>query len=98
MTLEDVRTPLSITTVNSPKGSIDSKNRGYTIYANDQLTNARSWNDVILAYRNGTPIRVRDVGQAIVGPENTKKAAWANGQRGVFLIVFKQPSANVIET
>ena len=98
LTLDDVRLPLSITTVNSPKGSIDSSNRGYTIYANDQLTNAQSWNDVILAFRNGTPIRVRDVGHAVVGPEDTKKAAWANGHRGVFLIVFKEPGANVIET
>jgi HAE1 family hydrophobic/amphiphilic exporter-1 len=98
MTLEDARTPLSITTVNSPKGSIDSKNRGYTIYANDQLTEAKSWDDVILAYRNGTPIRVRDVGRAVEGPEDTKKAAWANGKRGIFLVVFKQPGANVIET
>ena len=98
LTLDEVRLPLSITTVNSPKGSIDSSNRGYTIYANDQLTNAQSWNDVILAFRNGTPIRVRDVGHAVVGPEDTKKAAWANGRRGVFLIVFKEPGANVIET
>jgi len=98
MTLEDARIPLSITTVNSPKGSIDSANRGYTIYANDQLTDAKSWDDIILAYRNGSPIRVRDVGRAIMGPEDTKKAAWANGKRGVFLIVFKQPGANVIDT
>jgi HAE1 family hydrophobic/amphiphilic exporter-1 len=98
LTLEDVRTPLSITTVNSPKGSIDSANRGYTIYANDQLTEAHAWNDIILAYRNGTPIRVRDVGEAVAGPEDTKKAAWANGKRGVFLVVFKQPGANVIDT
>ena len=98
LTLDDVRIPLSITTVNSPKGSIDSSNRGYTIYANDQLTSAQSWDDVILAFRNGTPIRVRDVGRAVVGPEDTKKAAWANGHRGVFLIVFKEPGANVIET
>ncbi|MBS0232126.1 MAG: multidrug efflux RND transporter permease subunit [Proteobacteria bacterium] len=98
LTLEDVRTPLSITTVNSPKGSIDSPNRGYTIYANDQLTKAKDWNNIILAYRNGAPVRVRDVGKAIAGPEDTKKAAWADGKRGVFLVVFKEPGANVIET
>ncbi|MBY0561106.1 efflux RND transporter permease subunit [Hyphomicrobium sp.] len=98
LTLEEVRIPLSITTVNSPKGSLDSTNRGYTIYTNDQLTDAKSWDDVILAYRNGSPIRVRDVGKAIRGPEDAKKAAWTNGKRGVFLIVFKQPGANVIET
>jgi HAE1 family hydrophobic/amphiphilic exporter-1 len=98
LTLEDVRQPLSITTVNSPKGAIDSSNRSYTIYTNDQLTNAEAWNDVIIAYRDGAAIRVRDVGRARVGPEDTKKAAWADGRRGVFLIVYKQPGANVIET
>ena len=98
LTLEEVRLPLSITTVNSPKGSLDSTNRGYTIYTNDQLTEAKAWDDVIIAYRNGSPIRVRDVGKAVRGPEDAKKAAWTNGKRGVFLIVFKQPGANVIET
>lgn len=98
LSLEDVRAQLSITTVNSPKGSFDGKSQSYTIYANDQLTDAKSWNDVIIAYRNGAPVRVRDIGHAIPGPEDTKKAAWANGKRGVFLVVSKQPGANVIET
>jgi HAE1 family hydrophobic/amphiphilic exporter-1 len=98
LSLEDVRTQLGITTVNSPKGSIDGETRSYTIYANDQLTAANDWNDVIIAYRNGAPLRVRDIGQAVAGPEDAKKAAWASGKRGVFLIVFKQPGANVIGT
>ncbi|AWN54309.1 multidrug efflux RND transporter permease subunit [Methylobacterium sp. 17Sr1-1] len=98
LSLEDVRTQLSITTVNSPKGSFDGATRSYTVYANDQLTLAKDWNDVIIAYRNGAPLRVRDIGAAVAGPEDTKQAAWANGQRGVFLVIFKQPGANVIET
>jgi hydrophobic/amphiphilic exporter-1 (mainly G- bacteria), HAE1 family len=98
LSLEDVRTQLAITTVNAPKGSIDGDVRSYTIYANDQLTAADKWNDVIIAYRNGAPLRIRDIGQAISGPEDVKKAAWASGKRGVFLIIFKQPGANVIET
>jgi hydrophobic/amphiphilic exporter-1 (mainly G- bacteria), HAE1 family len=98
LSLEDVRTQLAITTVNRPKGSIDGEVRSYTIYANDQLTAADKWNDVIIAYRNGAPLRIRDIGQAISGPEDVKKAAWASGKRGVFLIIFKQPGANVIET
>ncbi len=72
--------------------------RSYTIYANDQLTVADAWNDVIIAYRNGAPLRIRDIGRAVAGPEDAKKAAWASGKRGVFLIVYKQPGANVIET
>ena len=98
LSLEDVRAQLSIVTVNSPKGSIDGRTRSFTIYANDQLTVADSWNDVIVAYRNGAPLRVRDIGRAVPGPEDTKKAAWASGKRGVFLIIFKQPGANVIAT
>jgi hydrophobic/amphiphilic exporter-1 (mainly G- bacteria), HAE1 family len=98
ISLEDVRTQLAITTVNTPKGSIDGGVRSYTIYANDQLTVAEPWNDVIIAYRNGAPLRVRDIGRAVAGPEDAKKAAWSSGKRGVFLIVFKQPGANVIET
>ena len=98
LSLEEVRLPLSITTVNRPKGSIDGTTRSFTVYANDQLTNANDWNDVIVAYRNGAPVRVRDIGTAVPGPEDAKKAAWATGKRGVFLIVYKQPGANVIAT
>ena len=96
--LEDVRSQIAITTVDSPKGNIDGKTRSYTIYANDQLPQSKDWNDVIIAYRNGGPLRIRDIGQAVSGPEDAKQAAWANGQRGVFLVVFKQPGANVIDT
>jgi len=98
LSLEDVRSQITITTVDSPKGNIDGDKRAYTIYANDQLLDSNNWNDVIIAYRNGGPLRVRDIGQAITGPEDAKQAAWANGKRGVFLVVFKQPGANVIET
>ncbi|MFZ5678169.1 MAG: multidrug efflux RND transporter permease subunit [Bradyrhizobiaceae bacterium] len=96
--LEDVRSQIAITTVDNPKGNIDGKTRSYTIYANDQLPKSKDWNDVIIAYRNGGPLRIRDIGQAVSGPEDAKQAAWANGQRGVFLVVFKQPGANVIDT
>ncbi|ODT22647.1 MAG: acriflavine resistance protein B [Hyphomicrobium sp. SCN 65-11] len=98
LSLEDVRAQLGVTTVNTPKGIIDGDRRSFTIYSNDQLTVAKDWNDVIIAYRNGAPLRVRDIGQAVAGPEDAKKAAWASGKRGVFLIVFKQPGANVIDT
>jgi HAE1 family hydrophobic/amphiphilic exporter-1 len=96
--LEDVRAQIAITTVDSPKGNIDGATKSYTIYANDQLPDSKDWNDVIIAYRNGGPLRIRDIGQAVTGPEDAKQAAWANGKRGVFLVVFKQPGANVIDT
>ncbi len=97
MALEDVREALASVTANSPKGTIDGKDRVYTIYANDQVTEAARWNDTIITWRDGAPMRVRDIGQAVEGPEDAKQAAWANGKRGVFLIIFKQPSANVID-
>jgi hydrophobic/amphiphilic exporter-1 (mainly G- bacteria), HAE1 family len=98
LSLEDVRSQITLTTVDSPKGNIDGEKRAFTIYANDQLLDSRDWNDVIIAYRNGGPLRIRDIGKAVTGPEDAKQAAWSNGQRGVFLVVFKQPGANVIET
>ena len=98
LSLEDVRTQIGMTTVDSPKGNIDGDKRAYTIYANDQLLDSKDWNDVIIAYRNGAPLRIRDIGQAVTGPEDAKQAAWANGKRGVFLVIFKQPGANVIDT
>jgi hydrophobic/amphiphilic exporter-1 (mainly G- bacteria), HAE1 family len=98
LSLEDVRTPLSVATVDSPKGTLDGKSRSFTIYTNDQLTQSKDWNDVIVAYRNGGALRVRDIGQAVSGPQDNKQAAWADGKRGIFLVIFKQPGANVIET
>ena len=110
MSLEDVRTVVASATVNQPKGTLDGHDQSFTVYTNDQLLKAAPWNDVILAYKNGAPIRVRDLGVAVDGPENTKIAGWAyagagapadstlqNG-RGIILAITKQPGANVIET
>ena len=110
MSLEDVRTVVASATVNAPKGTIDGRDQSFTVYTNDQLLKAAPWNDVILAYKNGAPIRVRDLGVAVDGAENSKIAGWAyagagapadstlqNG-RGIILAITKQPGANVIET
>ena len=97
LALEDVRAAIGVTTVDSPKGNVDGPRVGYTIYANDQLTASKDWNDIIISYRNGAPIRIRDIGQAVSAAENAKNAAWADGKRGVFLVIFKQPGANVIQ-
>ena len=98
LSLEDVRIPLAVTTVDSPKGSIRGETRAFTIYTNDQLTQAQDWNDVIVAYRNGAPLRVRDIGQAVTGPQDVTQAAWTDGRRGLVIVIFKQPGANVIST
>ena len=98
LSLEAVRTALSAATVDSPKGEIEGPTRSYAIYANDQITDSKQWNNVIIAYRGGAPIRVRDIGKAVNGPADTTQQAWANGKRGVFLVIFKQPGANVVST
>ncbi len=98
ISLEEARTVISGQTVNQPKGTIDGRTRAFSIYANDQLMTVEGWNNVVLSYREGAPVRVRDVGQAISGPEDVKKAAWVSGKRGIYLVVFKQPDANVIDT
>ena len=98
LTLEDVRATLATATANSPKGTINGERRTFTLYANDQLTKASDYNNLIFAYRNGAPVRVRDVGQAIDGAENELIAGHQNGKLGVQLVIFKQPGANIIQT
>jgi hydrophobe/amphiphile efflux-1 (HAE1) family protein len=97
MSLEDVRAMLSIATTNSPKGIFDGAAQSFTIYDNDQLLRADPYNDLVLAYRNGSPVKVRDIGVAVDAAENIKIAAWHYGRQGVLLVIFKQPGANVID-
>src|SRR5271169_5369033 len=96
--LEDVRAQIGIATVDSPKGTINGEKQAFTIFANDQLTEAKDWNNVIVAYRDGAPVRIRDIGKAVSGPADDTQAAWGNGKRDVFLVIFKQPGSNVIKT
>ena len=98
LTMEDVHNVLTNATVDNPKGSIDGPKQSFTIYANDQLTTAEPYNKIIVGYNNGAPIRISDVGRAVAGPQNRELEAWTNGKPSVLLLVFKQPSANVIST
>jgi HAE1 family hydrophobic/amphiphilic exporter-1 len=98
LTLEDLRSVIAAATTNAAKGTLYSENRSFTLAANDQLSKAEDYANVIVAYRNGAAVRIKDVGDAIEGPENLYTGAWANGKRAVLLVVFKQPGANVIET
>jgi hydrophobe/amphiphile efflux-1 (HAE1) family protein len=97
-TLEQIRSTLATSTSNAAKGTVNGDRISFTIAANDQITDPEKFNDVILAYRNGAPIRVRDVGQAIRAPVDRTVMAYQNNQEGVILAVFKQPGANVIDT
>ncbi|MET0530048.1 MAG: efflux RND transporter permease subunit, partial [Microvirga sp.] len=98
LTLEDVRGVIGEATVSAAKGSLRGDMQSFAIYDNDQLTEAAPYNDLVIAYRNGAAIRIKDVGQAVEGPADTTLAAWINGRRSIALIVSKQPDANVIET
>jgi hydrophobic/amphiphilic exporter-1 (mainly G- bacteria), HAE1 family len=95
--LEDVANLITTATVNTPQGAITGQQHNYTIYDNDQLLKAAPWNDVIVAYKNGAPIRVRDIGRAIDGAENTQVRGFQNGKVGVLLLIYKQPGTNVID-
>jgi hydrophobic/amphiphilic exporter-1 (mainly G- bacteria), HAE1 family len=95
--LEDVANVINAATVDAPKGSINGPKRAMTIYDNDQLLKAAPWNDVVVAYKNGAAVRVRDIGVAVDGPENSLITAWQNGRQGILLLIYKQPGANVIE-
>src|SRR5262249_50346954 len=96
--LEEVRTVLANATVDGPKGTFEGTAQSFTIYNNDQLQRAEEYNNVIIGFRNGSPIRVRDIGTAVDGPENTRIAGWLHdGRRGMQLAIFRQPGANVIE-
>ena len=95
--LEDVRTVVNNATVDRPKGAFDGPRQAFAVLANDQLLVAKRWEDVIVAYRNGAPVRLGDIGEAVDAPENRLLGAWQNGRRGVALVVFKQPGANVVE-
>jgi len=98
LTLEDVRQVLGVANTDASKGSVNTSKQSFTIAANDQLVNADQYNDIILAYRNGAPIRVRDVGHAEAGPQDVNIAALSGDKPAVILLVFKQPGANVIDT
>jgi hydrophobe/amphiphile efflux-1 (HAE1) family protein len=98
LTLEDVRGALATATTNSPKGTLMGANQSFALATNDQLTEPEPFDDVIIVYRNGAPVRVRDVGHAVNGPQDITLGASHRDQPAVMLLVFKQPGANVIDT
>ena len=98
LSLEDVRTTIASANVNQAKGSFDGAARASTIDANDQLKTAAEYASLILAFKNGSPVRLSDVANIVDDAENTRLAAWANAMPGVILNVQRQPGANVIDT
>jgi multidrug efflux pump len=96
--LEDVRNVLAQANVDLPKGSLNSSQQSWTLNTNDQLIKPDAYNNLIVAYRNGSPVRIRDIGQAIEGPQNDLVGAWSNLHPAIILAVQRVPGANVIET
>jgi multidrug efflux pump len=96
LSLEDLRTSLSQANVNQAKGNIETARQNFTIGANDQLLSANDYKPIIVAYRNGAPVRLTNVATVVDGAENIRQAAWVNATPAVILNIQRQPGANII--
>ncbi|HXA13639.1 MAG TPA: efflux RND transporter permease subunit [Opitutaceae bacterium] len=98
LSIEDIRNFVGSSNANLPKGSIDGPDVSYTIHVNDQLSEAKDYSPLVAYQKNGTAVRLSDLGKVVDATENARQAGWFNGKPAVNLIVFKQSGANVIET
>src|SRR5438270_10844298 len=96
LSLEDLRTALAAQNVNQAKGVLDGPRQSYTIGANDQLMSSKTYSQVVIAYRNGAPVRLSDIATAVDSAENVKQAAWMNTTPAVIMNIQRQPGANII--
>src|SRR5262249_19418039 len=94
--LEDLRNAVAQANVNQAKGNFDGPDQAYTIGANDQLLTSDDYRPLVVAYRNGAPVRVSDVADVVDGAENVKQAAWMNRVPAVIVNIQRQPGANII--
>jgi multidrug efflux pump len=97
LTLEDVRNAIAASNVNEAKGSFDGPNHAYTIGANDQLLTSEEYKPLVVAYRNGAPVRLQDIASVTDATENTRQAAWMNQVPAVIVNIQRQPGANIIQ-
>ncbi len=97
LNLDDLRTTIIVANQNGPKGTFDGPTRAYTINANDQLKSAAEYGQIVVAYRNGAPVRLRDVATLVAGAENTKLGGWMNKTPALIINVQRQPGANVVD-
>jgi len=98
LTLEEIRGALVNATTNAPKGSLTTARTSLAIEANDQIVEPKPFEDVVVAYRNGAPVRVRDVGRAVAAATDRFAAAYHNNAQAILLSIYKQPGANIIDT
>jgi multidrug efflux pump len=97
LNIDDLRTTISVANQNGPKGTFDGPTRAYTINTNDQLRSAAEYSEIVIAYRNGSPVRLKDVATLLEAPENTKLGAWMNRTPALIINVQRQPGANVVD-
>jgi multidrug efflux pump len=97
LNIDDLRTTISVANENGPKGTFDGPSRSYTINTNDQLRSAKEYAEIVIAYRNGAPVRLKDVATLLEAPENTKLGAWMNTTPALIINVQRQPGANVVD-
>ena len=95
--LEDIRAALASANANSPKGAIEDDDYHYQVYANDQASHADQYRDLVIAYRNGAPVRLADVAEVLDSVEDLRNAGLVNGKPGVAVILSRQPGANIIQ-
>jgi multidrug efflux pump len=98
LSLEDIRAVLGVTTVNAPKGSLDGPDRAVVLDATDQVLEAETYKSLVVAYKNGAPIRIGDLGTVVDAAEDVKSAAWLQNKRALIVDVHKLPGFNVVET
>ncbi len=98
ISIDNIRTDISNLNVNSPKGSFSGPVQNYTINDNDQITDPAQYENLVIAYKAGTPVFLKDVAKVIAAPENAELGAWANRTPAIILNIQRQPNANVIET
>jgi multidrug efflux pump len=97
LNIDDLRTTIANANVNSPKGTLDGPARSWTLNANDQIESPEAYKSIIVAYKNGSPVRLSDVAEVKQGAENTYLAGWVNSAPGIILNIQRQPGANVIQ-
>jgi multidrug efflux pump len=97
LNLDDLRTTINVANQNGPKGTLDGPARAYTINTNDQIRSAGEYGSIVIAYRNGSPVRLSDVATLVSGAENTKLGGWMNSTPALILNVQRQPGANVVD-
>ena len=92
-----MRNALANATVNQAKGNLENEHKSITIDTNDQLFHAAGYRNIIVAYRNGAPVKLQDMANVIDATKAPRNGAWFNGKRGELLLVFRQPGANTVE-